>query len=655
MSQYFLKLVKARITEVTGPTPSNTVLPSIGSTAQVGVALVVVPGTWVNDTSRSYAWFANGAQIDGAAGTSFTPTLSEVGKTITVRERATNAYGSATVFSSPTTAVTNPITPNTAYFGDKTRQGHGGYDVGVGTTITSGNTGSVWTVDGNGHLVIAGTYGAAAPTMSYPYTLGLSTGATLSVQSVANAYTVRPYSTDSSSTNQINAVLNTNTVSFGDTIILRDGTTFGLGSSGTLESAPTPIGVVLGAGINFTQRSGGPSAPTDLGWSAPNYVGATHQQAGWVTIQPETPYGATMTNIYFDCKFKKDQYIRLKNINFRNYNIAGTAGSTTAAIVIKSDSNTSAWGWFAVVECDIRSRMESGAAASNKISSGIYLKQAGVSNNFYIIDNGIYNTYNGIIRSGDDYEITGNVIRFCYNDCVKGVATRGLVSWNLLADKTFIGLAHGDYFQEQWGPVGPGTYVGTTYIGNIMMIGDNGNLVTPGGGTQPGGQGIFIADGSDGVTITGVVAKGNVYVDGMNRAIQITACSDAEVDHNVIVQDQYATYPSNNPKIYFSGSVGGRAHNNVVYNGSTTGATTITVDSPRSPMTQDVGNYMVKPSDYSAAFNSPIFGPGMTETQMRQAFTSKVGGPLDSTPDKGIGVGTTYIDYVNRTTNFPVY
>lgn len=67
----------------------------------------------------------------------------------------------------------------------------------------------------------------------------------------------------------------------------------------------------------------------------------------------------------------------------------------------------------------------------------------------------------------------------------------------------------------------------------------------------------------------------------------------------------------------------------------------------------DTGNYAVNNADIPAAYASPVFGPDYTVAQLRAAFTSKVGGPLDTTPAKGIGVGTTYVDFVNRTTNFP--
>lgn len=648
MSRARMILARARNTDAGGLPPSFTSAPTISGTPTVGSTLTASPGTASPDGTRSYVWYASGVST-GATGTTYVLGLGDVGKTISVQETATNTYGSDQEMSASTAAVTNPGGSGTVYFGEKTRRGFGGYDLGSAVTITGGNTGSVWAVDASNRLVLAGTYGAAPPALSFPYTLTLSNGQTLTVQGIANAYSVRPIpSTDSGSTNQINASLTSGTVNYGDEIILRDGTTFGLNPSGNINDNLVTIGITLPAG-SFSVRSGGPSAPTDQGWSAPGYQGTTVNHAGWVTIRPETPLGATITRLDIDCKNRVNQYIKVKDVKFTCYNTTGTSGSAYGAVYVRATSGTTSWAWVAVQGCDISSRLEVSNPTSSGMASGIVLpKTTNGSSNYYIYDNYLHDIYNGIVRSGSVYEITGNDINYCFNDAVKGQCFSGLVSWNLCRNKTFIGAAHGDYFQEQWAGVAAGTYVGTTYIGNIMFLGDNGGTATH------GGQGIFIADAAAGVNITDIVIKGNLFVDAINRGITVGNGVDSVVEFNTIVQDQYTTYPSNNPKIYFGGTTGGSARYNVIYNGSTTGATTMTMEGPITPLTADVGNMQVTPSDYPAAYNSPVYGPGRTPTQIRQGFTSKTGGPLDLSPVRGLGVGTAYVDFVNRTTNFPV-
>ena len=637
-----------------GQRPKLVTPPSIPSSAEVGTPVVATPGVYDNGVdNRSYKWFADGVQIVGAANLSYTPVSADTGKKLKIEELPSNSYGNGDPASSnETSAVTSPVTPDAIAFGEKTRRGFGGADVGLSGTvsITAGNTGDVWAIDAYGFLVIAGTYGTAPPALSFPYTLTVSNGTTshtFTVNGVANAFSVRPYPTDSGDTNQINASLVSGAVNYGDSIILRNGTTFGLNASGDINDMPNVLTIYLKATTAFGVRSGGPSAPTDQGWSAPNYSGTTHQHAGWVKIKPETPLGATITRIKVNCYAKSAQYLQFDGINFRAYNISGSSGASTAALWVYSSGGVNSWSWVSVINCDIASRMEAGEPSGTKICSGIFLQQTGSSGNFYIHDNYIHSCYNGIIRSGSVYEIVGNDIQLCYNDVVKGVAFGGLVSWNIARDKTFIGTAHGDYFQEQWQTVTAGSYEGTTYIGNIMYIGDHG------ASGQVGGQGIFISGAKADVSINNVVVKGNVYVDAMVRGISIERAITPVVKYNVIVKDQSDTYPVGTPRILFAATTGGDVKNNTIWSSSTSGITTIDTAAGVISMPTDVGTYRVNDADIPVAYAAPVFGTEYTVQQLREGFTSKVGGPLDTTPAKGIGVGTTYVDFVNRTTNFP--
>ncbi|HCB03592.1 MAG TPA: hypothetical protein DEQ43_04970 [Nocardioides bacterium] len=65
-------------------TQALTPTPTITGAVRVGSPLTVVPGGWDPGTTLSFAWAADGTPIDGATTTSFTPTLDQLGKTLTV-------------------------------------------------------------------------------------------------------------------------------------------------------------------------------------------------------------------------------------------------------------------------------------------------------------------------------------------------------------------------------------------------------------------------------------------------------------------------------------------------------------------------------------------------------------------------------------------
>lgn len=647
MGRSRLKLAAARHVRPAGPPPVSVTPPTLSGGTEVGDVGTVTPGTWENvDTPLAYRWFADGVLIVGAAGLAYAYTAAELGKTITVEEGASTAFGSATRLSNGVGPITNSGGNVTVAFGEKTRRGHGGYEVGSGTTISSGNTGGVWAV-ASGKLVLAGTYGAAPPALSFPYTLGLSNGVTLDVVSAgAHAYTIAPnLATDSGSTNQLNAVLNSGSVNYGDAIIVRDGTTFGLNDSGDINDLPKMLAISIGAGISFGVRSGGPSAPTHQGWSAPTFSGTTHELPGWVTVRPETPLGAASTRWEISGNAKTDQYLKFDGVDWISYNVGKATSASTAALWVRADSGTQAVKWVAVTNCHFRSRIEPG---SDAMMTAILFKQTtNESGNFYVYNNTFNTVFNGIVRQGHTVEIVGNDMRYAYNDAVKGIVFNGLHSWNIIRDKTYLPTAHGDYFQEQWETVPPGTYQGSVYVGNIMYIGDH---ITAG---QVGGQGVFIAGAQAGVIIDGIIVKGNVYIDAMVRGISIARGRNVDVQHNVIIKDQADTYPVGTPRVIFSQTTGGVAKNNTIWASGASGPTLIDTSEGTVTPPTDTGNYAVNNGDIPAAYAAPVFGPDYTVDQLRSAFTSKIGGPLDTTPGKGLGVGTAYVDFVNRTTNFP--
>jgi hypothetical protein len=92
--------------------PANTRPPTISGTAQEGKTLIADRGTWTGSpTKYDYSWRRcdpNGESCDSigsAHGTSYTLSASDIGKTIRLRVRATNAAGSTKANSNPTAVV----------------------------------------------------------------------------------------------------------------------------------------------------------------------------------------------------------------------------------------------------------------------------------------------------------------------------------------------------------------------------------------------------------------------------------------------------------------------------------------------------------------------------------------------------------------------
>lgn len=98
--------------------PENTVLPSISGTPRVGETLVGDDGAWTGTPAPALTrqWFADGAEISGATGTTYAPVAGDIGKEITITVTATSPAGTASATSEPTAAVTAALAPpvNTA-------------------------------------------------------------------------------------------------------------------------------------------------------------------------------------------------------------------------------------------------------------------------------------------------------------------------------------------------------------------------------------------------------------------------------------------------------------------------------------------------------------------------------------------------------------
>lgn len=125
------------ITGPPAPVMQSTAAPTISGTAQVGVPLSALPGTWTpDDASYTYQWYSAGALVCSGAAATYTPTATDLGNAISVQVTAARpGYTSASATSSPTGAVL----PGTLVLG-QTPTITGTPRVGVPLTSSSGST-----------------------------------------------------------------------------------------------------------------------------------------------------------------------------------------------------------------------------------------------------------------------------------------------------------------------------------------------------------------------------------------------------------------------------------------------------------------------------------------------------------------------------------
>jgi hypothetical protein len=87
---------------------TNSSVPTISGTAQVGQTLTATTGTWThNPTSFTYQWNRASGAISGATASTYVPVTGNIGNTLTVSVVAANSGGSSTpATSAATSAVT---------------------------------------------------------------------------------------------------------------------------------------------------------------------------------------------------------------------------------------------------------------------------------------------------------------------------------------------------------------------------------------------------------------------------------------------------------------------------------------------------------------------------------------------------------------------
>lgn len=503
-----------------------------------------------------------------------------------------------------------PATQSVA-FGSKTRRGHGGHKLGYTGTgtlaITAGNGAGHWGIRSN-ELVPAwtetvppgtGAYGSAPPTFTGPYTLTIGDGtesSTVTVNLVANKATIAPATADTASGHQLQQLITSGMIQLGDEIVLRSG-----------DYNPTQALWQVTKNAQFTQRSGGPAAPAALA------------DAGWVTVRPETPYGARIPGYYLSGQTVAAQYLKFDQIDF--FRPCLTAANATSFAPLMNVT-ASAISHIAATRCRFRSQMHPGQSIADLggvdgIHDGIRLlsipANIGFVSNIWIDDCEFSDLFEAIRVCGNAYTATNLRFSNIWGDCINGLPLGGSTFDGLFVtnrkspDSAASPAYHPDVVQVHSDSTLPaGTYAGPKFS-NIVMhrgLGTNG---------ETEGQGIFfstVRTTSD-VWFTGVEVTNALFVGTPQRGISLQACINPLVARCTVLKDVAANGGSivanQHPTIALDRCDGGRISRNLVHRQAAV-PNPIVVTNPVNAPTIDADNVYVQASEYAATFAGPVYG-----------------------------------------------
>jgi hypothetical protein len=542
------------------------------------------------------------------------------------------------LFSAATFFIANgsaPTTPLNISFGQKTLAGHGGVDSGyTGTVLISGTGAADWAIDSYKRIVPTGTYNAAAPTFSlssYALTVsGNGVSRTVNITMIPNAYSVRWREDNQPDLfagvgNEITRILvNQNTTrALGDRIICRSGT-----------YNPTQS-------LQWRLGKDNSSVPTGT-WSGSN----------WIRIESEVDYGAIFPVVCIAGPTVSEKYLEFYRVTLTRTNLTASDPASTVSVFTTDSPKFVKFNQIRAV--GPAAIVGNPSVASTLLTSAI---QAGSSNSisdWQITDCEFDSIFRGIQIAGFNHKIIGNKFNRMYDDdCQASNVYNFEYSWNTSINKqAALTDTHGDFLQFAFTGLSPAVYAGFQIIGNIMVRGAG----TP---NAYDGQGIYFGSPSEipaGVTFTGSNIRGNFYLGSMGRGISLQGLTDPEVSFNTLLTDTGSNYSSFlDPGITMgkNGS-GGQVRYNVCtggigYEDGASGAT----------IANNVSSTANTLSNYNTLFVAPKLGSNNTSiTQVIADFAMKAAGGLDNTTtgftyDVG-AIGTGYVDYVARTTSFPV-
>lgn len=650
--------------------PTNSAVPTIAGVNQETQTLTKSAGTWSAYVELEQKWqqaatpFDTWSDISGATATTRVLAAGQVGKKVRVAERVRNGDGwSPYAYSAPTDVVVvasgSALFPATQSisFGAKTRLGHGGHKMayaGTGTvSITSQKDASnadvtFFTINTAKEIVLAGTYGNAPSAMTNgPYTVVVTDGtdsSTLTIPMVANTFhAAYNAANDTAANHQVNKIIQSTAVAYGDTILLRDGQ-YGIDPATGLQQFWT---------IQKTSEFSG-TAPT-----AP-------YSANFVTIRSETVSGTVGTigenavaSATFGAKWRKmkftttssfrDQGIRFKHIEFNGI------GSGSSNPLFDSASGSTTVNKLQFDHCRfIGSTSDGGTTTSTNGAVLFWMKQTTYNNSFYFLDNYLYNYYNNFVLQGDDLQIIGNVFEKQYNDnkiSIKGptATVGGTFAFNFVKNRGTI--AHSDDLQEDMAVVTdaniiPGGFPALNILCNVSSIG---NRAT--GGT---GQGAPFMNGWDAVNSTGTPPRtldarcnnkkirGNLYSSTQGNGMYVQNVDGLDCQWNTVVSPYDGVGVGDKPSIVLSDCTNRTVGHNIACNSVTAsyddGSSIANIDTAAEALNTSI-----------CGFAGPTFGTNLVTLQnMIDAHTPQAGSAAE-----GKGAIISGVDHIAQTAVWP--
>lgn len=283
--------------------PSNTSLPVVSGTAEVGELLTCSPGTWLGSpTPRfTYQWKRNGVAIAGEVLGYYRTVTADAGTSISCAVTGLNAAGKATATSNSLSVVTGTAgVPNQTFiWGEDTLAASGDYQIltkgGLvisACTITGGTLSSRFQVSSAGVLKKAAADNAVMPSGTVVVLVNGTYSATLTTQIEANAFSAAGIL-------QFEAAFESATISYGDRILMRPGdinqarADIRLGRTTSALGNPLPTGSFEHAGV------GNDAPPID--------------DVNWIVVEPESPSAVVRWWYVTLANYGVDPYLHFKN------------------------------------------------------------------------------------------------------------------------------------------------------------------------------------------------------------------------------------------------------------------------------------------------------------------------------------------------------
>jgi hypothetical protein len=495
-------------------------------------------------------------------------------------------------------------------------RGHGGHNcrnTGGALTITSDPSG-LFSIDSYNQLVLSGTYGTAPPALTGPYTVVVSNGvvsSTITVSVVANAYFVQWRAADDAGTNQLTAVLSLTAAALGQTCYIRDGAVIN----------PTAARFDIGRGVTAFVGT----------WSGSNYF----------RITPETKWGATWWWVQINGGSRPNQYISIDGVYCTRHNLAHTDGAATGVVNLILGAS-----FCKITNCYIIDDPTATNPGDSDLCTGITGSNG--QTDIVITDNVITGVHHGTTAQGHNLYVVGNELSYFWEDGIHaGNCWDATLSWNFLYNNRYFhsGGLHGDCIQIDNAGITTGTITKLAdVIGNIAVRG----LGDPGYGT-----GAILGIFDTMVPTSGLVCRGNIYDGTFQIGVNCYKLTSPDVSFNTLIQDTASvSVPgvSDPPTTFFRSTVGGVSR----YNAVSQAAIDFT---PTTPITVTNNVTVTTTAGLAGAYTSPTFN--VTPTSRSQVvgwFGAKAGGTLDPavTGFPYWAGADHYVDYVNRTTSFPI-